>query len=46
MWTLFIILGIIVAILCVFAAVRLFREGDRPVNIVSPEELDADDTKS
>ena len=46
MWTLFIILGIIVAILCVFAAVRLFREGDRPVNIVSSEEMDADDTKS
>ena len=46
MWTLFIILGIIVAILCVFAAVRLFREGDRPSNIVSSEEMDAGETKS
>jgi hypothetical protein len=46
MWTLFIILGIIVAILCVFAAIRLFREQDKPVNIVSPEEMNRDDTKS
>ena len=45
MWTLFIILGIIVAILCVFAAIRLFRERDTPVNLVSSEEMDADDAK-
>jgi hypothetical protein len=45
MWTLFIILGIIVAILCVFAAIRLFRAQDRPVNLVSSEEMDADDAK-
>jgi len=45
MWTLFIILGIIVAILCVFAAIRLFREQDTPVNLVSSEEMDAEDTR-
>jgi hypothetical protein len=46
MWiALFVVIGIIVAILCVFAAIRLFREQDRPVNVVSSEELDADDAK-
>ena len=46
MWiTLFIVVGIIVAILCVFAAIRLFREQDRPVNLVSSDEMDADDAK-
>ena len=46
MWiTLFIIVGIIVAILCVFAAIRLFREKDRPVNLVSSEQMDEEDAK-
>ena len=44
MWiTLFIIVGIIVAILCVFAAIRLFREKDRPVNLVTSEQMDEDE---
>ena len=47
MWlTFFIIVGVIVAILCVFAGIRLFREQDRPVNLVSSEQMDADDTKT
>ncbi len=47
MWlTIFIVLGIIVAILCVFGAIRLFREEDRPVNLVSSEQMDADDEKT
>ncbi len=46
MWiTLFIIVGIIVAILCVFAAIRLFREKDRPVNLVTSEQMDEEDAK-
>ena len=47
MWLpIFIVVGIIVAILCVFAAIRLFREGDRPVNLVSSEQMDEDDAKN
>jgi hypothetical protein len=47
MWiTIFIVVGIIVAILCVFGAIRLFREQDQPVNLVSSEQMDADDTKT
>jgi hypothetical protein len=47
MWlTFFIIVGVIVAILCVFAAIRLFREEDHPVNLVPPEQMDAEDTKT
>ena len=46
MWlTIFIVLGIIVAILCVFGAIRLFREKDRPVNLVSSEQMDEEDAK-
>ena len=41
MWiAFFIVVGIIVAILCVFAASRLFREEDRPVNLVTSEQMD------
>jgi hypothetical protein len=44
MWiTIFIILGIVVAILCVFGAMRLFREKDRPVNLVTSEQMDEDE---
>ena len=47
MWlTFFIIVGIVVAILCVIAGIRLFREKDRPVNLVSSEQMDADDKKT
>jgi hypothetical protein len=47
MWlAIFIVLGIIVAILCVFGAIRLFREEDRPVNLVSPEQMNDDDAKT
>jgi len=46
MWiTFFIVVGIIVAVLCVFAARRLFREEDRPVNLVTSEQMDAEDKK-
>ena len=46
MWlTFFIVVGVIVAILCVFAGIRLFREEDQPVNLVSSEQMDADETK-
>jgi len=46
MWiAFFIVVGIIVAILCVFAAIRLFREKDTPVNLVSSEQMDEDDAK-
>lgn len=46
MWfTFFAVVTIVVVILCVFAAIRLFREKDQPVNIVSSEEMDADDAK-
>ena len=47
MWiAFFVVVGIIVAILCVFAAIRLFREEDRPVNLVSSEQMDEDDAKT
>lgn len=50
MWiALFVVLGIIVAVLCVFAAIRLNREEDHPVNLVTPEQMEqmeADDKKS
>jgi hypothetical protein len=47
MWiTFFIVLGIIVAILCVFAAIKLNREDDLPTNLMSSEEMDAEDKKS
>jgi hypothetical protein len=46
MWTtLFIVLGVIVAILCVFAAIRLFRAEDRPVNLVSSEQMDENENR-
>ena len=46
MWlTFFIVVGIIVAVLCVIAASRLFREEDHPVNLVTSEQMDADETK-
>jgi hypothetical protein len=46
MWiAFFIVVGIIVAILCVFAGIRLFREEDRPVNLVSSEQMDEEDAK-
>ena len=50
MWiAFFVVLGIIVAVLCVFAAIRLNRAEDHPVNLVTPEQMEqmeADDTKS
>ena len=50
MWiALFVVLGIVVAVVCVFAAIRLYREEDHPVNLVTPEQMEqmeADDTKS
>ena len=47
MWvTFFIVVGIIVAILCVFAAIRLFREKDRPVNLVTSEQMDEEDASA
>ena len=49
MWiALFVVLGIIVAVLCIFAAVRINREEDQPVNLVTPEQMeqmDADDNR-
>jgi hypothetical protein len=46
MWlAFFIIVGVIVAILCVFAAIRLFREQDHPVNVMSAEEMDREESK-
>jgi hypothetical protein len=46
MWiVLFVVLGIIVAVLCVLGARRLFGEQDRPVNLVSSEQMDAEDKK-
>jgi len=46
MWlAFFIIVGVIVAILCVFAGIRLFREQDRPVNVMSAEEMDREESK-
>jgi hypothetical protein len=46
MWvTFFIVLGILVAILCVVAGIRLFREQDRPVNVMSAEEMDREESK-
>jgi hypothetical protein len=38
MWvTFFIVVGIVLAILCVIAGIRLFREQDRPVNVMSAD---------
>jgi hypothetical protein len=46
MWvTFFIVVGIVVAILCVVAGIRLFREQDRPVNVMSAEEMDREESK-
>jgi hypothetical protein len=46
MWvTVFIVVGIVVAILCVIAGIRLFREQDRPVNVMSAEEMDREESK-
>ena len=46
MWiVLFVVLGIIVAILCVLGARRLFGEQDHPVNVVSSEQMDEDDRR-
>jgi ABC-type transporter Mla subunit MlaD len=50
MWiAFFVVLGIVVAVLCVFAAIRLNREEDQPTNLVTPEQMEqmeADDRKS
>ena len=50
MWiALFVVLGIIVAVLCVIAARQINREEDHPVDLVTPEEMermDAEDTPS
>ena len=49
MWiALFVVVGIIVAVLCVIAARQINREEDHPVNLVTPEEMeqmDAEDTR-
>ena len=46
MWvTFFIVIGIVVAILCVIAGIRLFREQDRPVNVMSADEMDREESK-
>jgi len=46
MWvTVFIIIGIVVAILCVIAGIRLFREQDRPTNVMTAEEMDREESK-
>jgi hypothetical protein len=46
MWvTFFIVVGIVVAILCVIAGIRLFREQDRPVNVMSAEDMDREESK-
>jgi hypothetical protein len=46
MWiTFFIVVAIVVAILCVIAGIRLFREKDRPVNVMSVEEMDREESK-
>jgi hypothetical protein len=47
MWvTFFIVVGVIVAILCVIAGIRLFREQDRPSNVMTAEEMDREESKS
>jgi len=47
MWiALFIVIGIVVAILCVIAARQLSREEDLPTNLVTPEQMEAEDKKS
>ncbi|MFL5937111.1 MAG: hypothetical protein ACJ74P_13800 [Gaiellaceae bacterium] len=46
MWlAFFIIVGVFVAILCVIAGIRLFREQDHPVNVMSAEEMDREESK-
>jgi len=46
MWvTFFIIVGIVVAILCVIAGIRLFRAQDRPTNVMSAEEMDREESR-
>ena len=46
MWvTFFIIVAIVVAILCVIAGIRLFREQDRPTNVMSAEEMDREESR-
>jgi hypothetical protein len=46
MWiTFFIVVGIVLFVLCIFGARRLFREQDRPVNLVTSEQMDAEDKK-
>jgi hypothetical protein len=46
MWiAFFVVLGIVVAILCVIAGIRLFREQDRPVNVMSAEEMDREESR-
>jgi hypothetical protein len=46
MWlTFFIVVGVLVAILCVIAGIRLFREQDHPVNVMSAEEMDREESK-
>ena len=47
MWiALFIVIGIVVAILCVIAARQLSREEDLPTNLMTSEQIDAEDKKS
>jgi hypothetical protein len=46
MWiAFFVVLGIVVAVLCVIAGIRLFREQDRPVNVMSAEEMDREESR-
>jgi|tagenome__1003787_1003787.scaffolds.fasta_scaffold20783855_2 hypothetical protein len=46
MWVaFFIVVGVLVAILCVIAGIRLFREQDHPVNVMSAEEMDREESK-
>ena len=49
MWiAVFVVIGIVVAVLCVIAARQINREEDKPVNLVTPEEMeemDAEDNR-
>ena len=41
MWiAFFVVVGIIVAVLCVIAARQINREEDHPVNLVTPEQME------
>jgi hypothetical protein len=39
------VVGIVVAILCVVAGIRLFREQDRPLSVMSAEEMDREESR-